>query len=106
MGMARLFHDIREGYERGHQPSHASTDEMEDVLSTGYTGPHLDEALHHIDRARMRAEDFDWQLRREQTRMWDEDQDEDRCKLQRMLQERQGMRRNDRIPLVLREQMR
>eukprot|EP00449_Zooxanthella_nutricula_P017877 CAMPEP_0198529568 /NCGR_PEP_ID=MMETSP1462-20131121/25830_1 /TAXON_ID=1333877 /ORGANISM="Brandtodinium nutriculum, Strain RCC3387" /LENGTH=387 /DNA_ID=CAMNT_0044259419 /DNA_START=51 /DNA_END=1210 /DNA_ORIENTATION=- len=104
--MASLFRELREREERGAQFPHVSTDEMEDLLSTGYTGPHLDEALSHIDRARMRDEDFDWQLRREQTRMSDGDQDEDRCKVQRMLQERRWMSRDDRVPLVLREQLR
>merc|ERR1711920_57833 len=104
--MASLFHEMREREERGDKFFHPYTEEIEDLLSTGYTGSHLDEALHHVDRARMQREDFDWQLERERTRMRDEDLDEDRCKLQRMMQERQWMRRHDRPPLALREQMR
>lgn len=104
--MASLFHEIRVQEERGGLPSHVPTDEIENLLSTSYTGPHLHEALSHIDRARMEHEDCDWQLLREQTRMQHEDWDEDRRKLQRRLQESRGMMRNDRAPLVLRESLR
>merc|ERR1712098_110266 len=70
--------------------------ELEEALSTGVQGPVLYDAHRFLARQGMKAEDYDWQLERERSRLESEDVDEARWRLQQLELERRKLKKEDR----------